>query len=60
MDSKDHPYVEFEQTELWRRLEKAIQQLSDNNDIKLQTDQRYIIGYLAKSLSEQSGKTKTG
>ena len=52
MGAKKHPYVEFEKSDLWRILEKAIQNLSNNNDIKEQTDRNYIVGYLAKCLSE--------
>jgi hypothetical protein len=58
MDAKKRPYVDFERMALWPVLEKAIQNLSDNNDIKEQTSRNYIVGYLAKILSE-SGLMKS-
>ncbi len=49
---KKHPYSNLENTKLWLSIEKAIQSLTDNNDLKLQTDRSYIVGFLAKSLSD--------
>ena len=45
-----HPYVEFEGTELWRRLDKEIAALEHNGDLELTTARRYVIGYLCKQL----------
>jgi hypothetical protein len=52
MNAQKHPYSKFEHTNVWRVLEQAVQELVDNNDIKELTNRTYIIGYLAKRLSE--------
>ena len=46
----DHPYKEYENTELWLRLEKALNDLAENNDIKITTSSEHVIGYLCKNL----------
>jgi hypothetical protein len=52
VDAQKHPYIDFEKTELWQLLEKALRELQDNSDIKIQTDPSYVVGYLAKTLTE--------
>jgi hypothetical protein len=47
-----HPYEAYENTELWNVLDRSIQQLVVNSDIMLQTDRRYVAGYLCQQLSE--------
>ncbi len=48
-----HPYSDFEMTEVWRVLDKAIQDLVSNKDITEQTANEYITGYLVKRLSDE-------
>jgi len=45
-----HPYIEFENTLLWRVVEEAILNLEKNQDLKLTTAQPYIIGYICQQL----------
>lgn len=47
-----HPYEDQEDTDLWKLLDRCIQQLEENSDLKLQTDRRYVVGYLCQQLSE--------
>jgi hypothetical protein len=45
-----HPYEKYENTELWKTLENAVNTLVDNNDLELTTNIKYVIGYLCKCL----------
>ncbi|MEI7833886.1 MAG: hypothetical protein WCJ56_11905 [bacterium] len=45
-----HPYEEYENSELWIIVEKALEELVRNKDIILCTRKEYIIGYLLKSI----------
>ena len=58
MGTIKHPYADFEKTELWKIIDKALQELTENNDVKVQTDRNYIVGHIAKSLSK-SGLVKS-
>ena len=53
-----HPYEKYENTELWKTLDNAINSLVDNKDIELTTNIEYVIGYLCKCLlsAEKSEK----
>jgi hypothetical protein len=46
------PYDIYKNTEEWRIINKAIQELIDNSDIKLLTPNDYIIRYIVKLLVE--------
>ena len=48
-----HPYEDQEATDLWKLLDRCIQQLEENSDLKLQTDRRYVVGYLCQQLTER-------
>ncbi|MES2728426.1 MAG: hypothetical protein V4643_15055 [Bacteroidota bacterium] len=48
-----HPYKEYEQTQLWDIMNKAIDDLIDNQDIELTTRKEYVVGYLCKSLKSK-------
>ena len=47
----EHPYKEFEGTVVWQRIDAAIADLEENQDIKLTTAREYVVGYLCKSLT---------
>lgn len=47
----DHPYKEFEDTYLWKRVNSGIDALVKNGDIKEATAHEYIVGYLCKTIS---------
>ena len=46
------PYDIYKNTEEWRIINKAIEELIDNGDIKLLTPNDYVIGYIVKLLVE--------
>ena len=47
-----HPYENFENTDLWKKLDQVINELVENQDIKELTKREYIIGYICKKLAE--------
>lgn len=53
-----HPYKEYEQTQLWELINKAIDDLVKNQDIELTTKKEYIIGYLCKTICPDGQSTK--
>ncbi len=57
-DKTEHPYAKFEDTKLWSVLDKAIDDLVENRDIKETTNRRYIVGYLCMKI-EESGLEKS-
>jgi hypothetical protein len=48
----NHPYVQYEDTFLWNTIKDAIGQLKTNKDIEIITNEKYIIGFLCKSLQD--------
>ena len=44
------PYDKYNSTEEWRIIGKSVQELIDNDDIKLLTPNDYVIGYIVKQL----------
>ena len=55
----DHrsPYVEYENTQLWRSVNKAIGDLVQNKDVIEQTPRHYIVGYICKVVSKRAAQT---
>ncbi len=53
-----HPYKEYEQTQLWELIDKAIDDLVENQDIELTTRKEYIVGYLCKIIKSELKNTK--
>jgi hypothetical protein len=51
-----HPYEEYENTELWKTLENAVNTLVDNKDLELTTNIEYVVGYLCKCLLSAESK----
>ena len=47
----NHPYKQFESTRMWRRLDKAVDELVRNKDIIETTRREYIVGHLYKILA---------
>lgn len=52
-DLPKHPYTEYENTPLWRAIEKAIRDLEENQDFQLTTPLHYVVGYLCKQVSRK-------
>jgi hypothetical protein len=46
----EHPYEEFEDTDLWNIVKKAVADLQQNQDIVLTTRLEYVVGYICKQL----------
>jgi hypothetical protein len=46
-----HPYESLEGSELWLIVEKALDDLIENQYVILCTPKAYVIGYIVKSLS---------
>lgn len=44
------PYKKYEQDKTWGIVNNLINDLLDNNDIKLQTPIEYVVGYICKGL----------
>lgn len=45
------PYQQFENTDLWKKIEKALKELIKNQDIVVTTKTELVIGYLCKKIS---------
>jgi hypothetical protein len=54
----EHPYKEFEGLIVWQTIDKAIAELEENQDLVLKTPREYVIGYLCKTLIEESRTSK--
>jgi hypothetical protein len=46
----EHPYTEFEQTQVWDVINRIIFDLEENRDIELTTPREYIAGYICNQL----------
>jgi len=53
MKSKSFPYQQFEAFLAWDIMEQAIEELERNKDVIVQTDKRYVIGYILKKLADK-------
>jgi hypothetical protein len=51
-DHPEHPYIAFEDTPLWRAVDRAISDLEKNQDLKL-TALREYVGYICKQLKRR-------
>jgi hypothetical protein len=54
-----HPYIEFEQTPLWKAIDTAVAKLEQNRDVELRTTREHFIGYLCQQLSAQGTVTES-
>jgi hypothetical protein len=54
---KQHPYTNFEGSVLWGAVEKAINLLVKNGDLKELTARKYIVGYICQAIA--GGKNAT-
>lgn len=50
-----HPYTNYENTEIWKRVEQIISDLVENQDIKETTNREHIVGFICKNLIEMKG-----
>ena len=52
-----HPYKEYESHPYWRRIDKAISDLVENQDLVERGARPYIVGYLCKMVLRRKKKT---
>jgi len=55
----EHPYMALENSTLWKTIEGAINDLIENQDLKLQTRGEYIIGYICKAIKDKQRNFQT-
>jgi len=57
-DDPDHPnpYVEEENTQQWRSVNKAIGDLVQNKDLIERTPREYIVGYICSRIKARGAK----
>jgi hypothetical protein len=48
---KQHPYMKFEGSVLWRSVEKGIVNLVKNGDLKELTSREYIVGLICQAIA---------
>jgi hypothetical protein len=48
----NHPYKQYEGTELWKILSDVLDELNENQDITMTTKREYIVGYMCRKLSK--------
>jgi hypothetical protein len=46
----NHPYKEYEGTELWNIIWNCIEDLVENDDLEENTAREYIVGYLCSKI----------
>lgn len=46
----ESPYDEYKKSSVWSIIEKAIDDLVDNQDLALTTQKNYVVGYIVKQL----------
>ena len=46
-----YSYKEYETSKLWIFIKSSIEDLVENNDIKLFTPIEYVVGYICKNIS---------
>ena len=52
----DFPYEEFRDCRLWKVIEKSLDDLKENQDIDITTEQDYVVGYLCKMVHDEFGE----
>jgi hypothetical protein len=55
-NAPEHPYKQFESHPYWKRIEKGISDLVENQDLKERTARPYIVGYLCKTVLQREKK----
>lgn len=48
----NHPYTQFENTSLWKVIEKSVKALEANGDLTFQTPRGHVVGYLCQELAK--------
>jgi hypothetical protein len=53
-----HPYKKYESHQYWKRIDKGISDLVDNQDLVEQSTRSYIVGYLCKMILSRKKPVK--
>lgn len=53
MNEQTHPYTEYEDTPMWKVVDRAIRDLVGNQDITETTRHEYIVGYIVRELDRK-------
>lgn len=57
-NAPEHPYKKYESHPYWKRLEKGISGLVENQDLVEREARPYIVGYLCKMLLRSKKRRK--
>lgn len=57
--SRSNPYQKYENTMLWRAIERGIADLAENGDLTETTARQHIVGYLTKLATEELTSVRT-
>ncbi len=49
---RKHPYVKYENTEVWKSIKQSIKDLEENQDLSLTEWHEYIVGYICQQLDK--------
>lgn len=52
-----HPYMEYEGTQMWNWVHKAITNLVNNQDLVETEDRSYTVGYICKTIANGQKRT---
>jgi hypothetical protein len=53
-----HPYKKYESHRYWKKIDKGISDLVDNQDLVEQSARPYIVGYLCKMILSRKEQAK--
>jgi hypothetical protein len=51
-DWPPHPYEQFEGSDLWRAVKKALSELEENQDLVLAERHEYVVGHICKKVAK--------
>lgn len=51
----NHPYLEYKDSSAWYAVQRALHSLTENNDLILQTNEKYVIGYICHIIKQEEG-----
>jgi len=57
-NAPEHPYKKYESHPYWKRIDKGISDLVENQDLVERGARPYIVGYLCKMLLKPRKKAK--
>lgn len=52
ISNEGFPYKKYEETEAWRIVDTTISNLVANDDLKENTNRKYIVGYICRCLDD--------